>query len=104
MQKSQAPRPPTAAGPSMNSTAAGDNQLHTTIQVLSECGKPQAEISQILGINEATVNEALSQDRYAIAATFLANKKMPFANIAQVLNMSEARVHGAIYGEGSGKT
>merc|ERR1711879_668024 len=42
-----------------------------------------------------------TQDRYAIAARTLANKKMSFQVIAQVLNMGEARVHGAIYGEGS---
>merc|ERR1712176_655060 len=73
-----------------------------TIQVLSECGKPKAEISQMLGINEAAVDAALSQDRYAIAAKFLAKKKISFQTITQILNMSEARVHGAIYNEGSG--
>jgi len=61
-------------------------------------------ICQILGVNEAVIDAALTQDRYAIAARTLASKKMPFQVIAQVLSMGEARVHGAIYGEGSGKT
>jgi len=55
-------------------------------------------------MGEAAVDKALMQDRYAIAASFLASKKMPFSAIAQVLNMSEARVHGVVYGEGSGTT
>merc|ERR1719343_858317 len=91
------------AGQVAHSTTDVDQPLHTTIQVLSECGKPKAEISQMLGINEAAVDAALSQDRYAIAAKFLAKKKISFQTITQILNMSEARVHGAIYNEGPGK-
>merc|ERR1711971_1261846 len=59
--------------------------------------------SQILGINAAAVDSALMQDRYAIAARLLAKKKQSFQNIAQILNMSEARVHGAISNDGSGQ-
>jgi len=91
------------AGQGADSTPAADHQLHTTIQVLSECSKPKAEISQMLGVNEAAVDAALAQDRYAIAARFLAQKKISFQNITQILNMSEARVHGAIYNDGPGQ-
>jgi len=87
---------------SLPSSAAAlevDSSLTTTIQVLSENGKRTEEICQILGANEATVNAALEQDRYSIAAKFLAKKKMPFHKIAEALNMSEARVHGAIQGD-----
>jgi len=89
------PRPPVSSG-------SADSQLQITIQVLHECGKPKEEICQLVGANEATVEAALSQDRYAIAAKVLAKKKVSFQNIAQALNMSEARVHGAIHGEGTG--
>merc|ERR550537_1619794 len=41
------------------------------------------------------------QDRFAIAARFLAKKKMPFDAIAEALKMSEARVHGAVSGKGT---
>lgn len=79
-----------------------DNELTTTIQVLSECGKPKEEIAQMLGINAASVDAALQQDRYAVAAKYLAKKKkMPLEAVGQALNMSEARVHGAVQSHGS---
>jgi hypothetical protein len=56
----------------------------------------------MLEISEATIDAALSEDRYAISARYLANRKRPFASIAQALNMSEARVHGAVKSEGQG--
>merc|ERR1712048_1194380 len=59
------------------------------------------DISAMLGIEEAAVDAALTQDRYAIAARFLAKKKVRVQSIAESLNMNEARVHGAIHGGGS---
>jgi len=91
------------AGPSTGPAAPVDHQLHTTIQVLSECGNSKAEISQMLRVSDAEVDAALTQDRYAIAARFMAKKKIPFADIAGALKASEARVHAAVYGDGSGQ-
>merc|ERR1712217_55427 len=77
--------------------------MGTTIQVLAECGTQKPKIVQLLGISEAAVDAVLTQDRYAIAARFLAKRKTPYHTIAQALNMSEARVHGAVTGEASGQ-
>jgi hypothetical protein len=85
------------SGQSVGAAPSVDHQLNTTIQVLSECGKPKERISQILGVNQSVVDAALHQDRYAIAAKYLSKKKMPLRDIAAAINMSEARVHGAVY-------
>merc|ERR1711933_711346 len=63
-----------------------------------------AEIGQLLGISEAAVDAVLTQDRYAIAARFLAKQKTPYHTISEILKMSEARVHGAVTGEASGQS
>jgi hemoglobin len=83
--------------------ADADHILNTTIQVLSECGKSAAEISQMVGATAAAVDAVLSQDRYAMAARFLAKKRrVSLQQVVEVLGMSEARVHGAVYCGGSG--
>jgi len=69
---------------------------------LSECGKSLAEVSQLVGASEAVVDAVLSEDRYAIAAKYLAKKrKVPIQQIGEALSMSEARVHGAVYNDGA---
>jgi hypothetical protein len=69
---------------------------------LSECGKSLTEISQVVGASEAVVDAVLSEDRYAIAAKYLAKKrKVPIQQIGEALSMSEARVHGAVYNDGT---
>jgi len=82
--------------------ACTDSLLQTTIQVLSECGLNPAQICETVGVSQATVEAALSQDRYAVAARCLAKKKIPFHKIAELLHMSDARVHSAVNGDGIG--
>jgi hypothetical protein len=82
--------------------ATVDRHLQTTIQVLSECGRSRAEIGEMIEIDQAIIDAALLEDRWAVAARFLAKKQRPFATIAQALNMSEARVHVAVNSEDQG--
>eukprot|EP00933_Yihiella_yeosuensis_P067086 TRINITY_DN716_c0_g1_i1.p1 TRINITY_DN716_c0_g1~~TRINITY_DN716_c0_g1_i1.p1 ORF type:complete len:961 (+),score=185.41 TRINITY_DN716_c0_g1_i1:56-2884(+) len=101
------PPPPSAAAPPQPPAAAGssvDEELKITIQVLTECGKSKQEISQMLSVDESMIDLALSLDRYAVAAKCLAHKRISFADISQTLNMSEARVHGAVLGRGAGQS
>lgn len=79
---------------------SADLQQHTTIHVLSECGRLPAEIAELLGISQPEVEAALHQDRWAIAARFLKKRrKISFEKVAEALNMSEARVHSAVQAE-----
>eukprot|EP00747_Dinoflagellata_sp_TGD_P171928 gnl/TRDRNA2_/TRDRNA2_207184_c0_seq1.p1 gnl/TRDRNA2_/TRDRNA2_207184_c0~~gnl/TRDRNA2_/TRDRNA2_207184_c0_seq1.p1 ORF type:complete len:698 (-),score=106.53 gnl/TRDRNA2_/TRDRNA2_207184_c0_seq1:40-2022(-) len=96
---------PFFSGTGGNQSLAGqpNSAAHTTIQVLSECGKSKAEITQMIAVSEAEVDAALKQDRYVIAARIMSKKKVKLQDIAKILKMSEARVHGAICGEVSGQ-
>lgn len=93
---------PFLAGMAVKRPAPGrdpeEEQLHTTIQVLSECGNEKPAICELLGVSAGVVEEALTHDRYAMAAKFLSKKRKPLARIAEVLKMTEARVHNAIFG------
>eukprot|EP00747_Dinoflagellata_sp_TGD_P022865 gnl/TRDRNA2_/TRDRNA2_129377_c0_seq1.p1 gnl/TRDRNA2_/TRDRNA2_129377_c0~~gnl/TRDRNA2_/TRDRNA2_129377_c0_seq1.p1 ORF type:complete len:932 (-),score=160.76 gnl/TRDRNA2_/TRDRNA2_129377_c0_seq1:71-2866(-) len=87
---------------SQSAPATADQQLQTTIQVLSECGKGKTEIAALISVSEAEVDAALTQDRYAIAARYMAKKKVKLPEIGKALKMTEARVHSCVYSEGGG--
>jgi len=83
-------------GIAQQGTASAVDELSEAAQVLSECGCPEDEICQLLGVDAARVRSALAHDRYASAAATLAKQKVPLTTIADKLHMSEARVHSAV--------
>lgn len=99
-----APAPQESLCPFLRATSAGSNTGRNNFcdteaeaaQVLFECGTPDNEICELLGITEEALRKALSHDRYASAVRMLAQRKVPREVICEKLNMTEARVSAAL--------